>query len=465
MSGMNRSRRVLVVVFAVVIAGRAAPAAAAEPTVGSAAAKRAGPFRTPPGMGPVGSQRAPDFRLSIAIYHLPRPRQDPAAVLAKLRRTDTGLTLVDHLPRSAPARPQVALFRAPLNEFPPPDDDTLEHFGRGLTAADRRALASTGAVSALMISGPGAEAVATNRRAEKLVADLVRASGGLIWDPEARLMYSLAAWEAVQASWTADGIPDVRRHIAIHAYRDGELIRMITLGMSKFALPDLVVNQVASGHSSMEMVINLLCQRLIEGGAPAAAGRFELALDDVRHPEVKKAAQPQPNASRRATLRLQEGKREEGDAENRLLEIAFPGPSKQLQEQHDALLTRLFGREAKVIATKHDEALEAASARAKRAMLKLKPRYRMQPPLGEQLMVKAPFETDEGGTEWMWVEVVRWDGRMIDGVLQNDPQNVAGLKAGARVRVDEATLFDYLLTKADGSREGNETGALLEKRR
>ena len=316
----------------------------------------------------------------------------------------------------------------------------------------------------LLFAGPGNQAQAVNRRAQKLVTDLVNACGGLIWDPEARLMYSLAAWEDVRGSWAADGTPDVRRHIAVHVYRDGELSRMITLGMSKFALPDVVVNQVASGHS-METVINLLCQRLIEGGALAPGGRFELALDDVRHPEVSKAVGSYPNARRRATLRLQLGKRAQGDAANRLLEITFPGPPKQLQEQQNALLTRLFGSEDKVVTTEHDAALEAASARARQAVLKHKPRYRMQPPFGEQLMVKAPFEMDGGGNEWMWVEVVRWDGGTIDGVLQSDPQNVPGLKAGARVRVDEGTLFDYLLTRADGRREGNETGALLEKRR
>ena len=37
------------------------------------------------------------------------------------------------------------------------------------------------------------------------------------------------------------------------------------------------------------------------------------------------------------------------------------------------------------------------------------------------------------------------------------------LKAGARVKVKEADIFDYILVKPDGSMEGNETSKLIEK--
>ncbi len=63
----------------------------------------------------------------------------------------------------------------------------------------------------------------------------------------------------------------------------------------------------------------------------------------------------------------------------------------------------------------------------------------------KRLLVKAPFATRAGGNEWMWVEVVRWEGNRISGILENDSYQVEGLKAGARVEVDEASLFDYTL--------------------
>ena len=33
--------------------------------------------------------------------------------------------------------------------------------------------------------------------------------------------------------------------------------------------------------------------------------------------------------------------------------------------------------------------------------------------------------TDDGGREWMWVEVLKWSGGEIEGVLQNQPDRIA----------------------------------------
>ena len=77
-------------------------------------------------------------------------------------------------------------------------------------------------------------------------------------------------------------------------------------------------------------------------------------------------------------------------------------------------------------------------------------------------MVKGPFKTASGGNEWMWIEVVRWKGSKIEGILENDPFQVPNLKAGARVEVEEDSIFDYIYRHADGTREGNETSALIE---
>ena len=78
-------------------------------------------------------------------------------------------------------------------------------------------------------------------------------------------------------------------------------------------------------------------------------------------------------------------------------------------------------------------------------------------------MVKAPFITTDGGNEWMWVEVVKWKGGQISGVLRNDPEEVPDLHAGATVKVKQAEIFDYIRYTQDGKEEGNETGPLLEK--
>ena len=78
-------------------------------------------------------------------------------------------------------------------------------------------------------------------------------------------------------------------------------------------------------------------------------------------------------------------------------------------------------------------------------------------------MVKGPFR-ENGQTEWMWVEVTKWEGDIIEGILDNDPDFVKSVRAGSRVSVNVNEAFDYIFTHADGSQEGNETGKLLEQR-
>ena len=132
--------------------------------------------------------------------------------------------------------------------------------------------------------------------------------------------------------------------------------------------------------------------------------------------------------------------------------------------RQDRLLTDLFGASDSISHVDHDAELEAASRRAKQQVLAMAERYRSGPPFGERLLVKAPFQTPDGSTEWMWVDVVRWEGPTVSGILQNDPFFVAALKAGSRVEVAQDSIFDYILERRDGTKQGNETGRIIERR-
>src|SRR5262249_46214802 len=141
------------------------------------------------------------------------------------------------------------------------------------------------------------------------------------------------------------------------------------------------------------------------------------------------------------------------------------GPTATLQVRQNELLAHFFGSEEKVMgAHADDEELNAARARAQRALAKLKPRMTPRPPDLDHLLVKAPFTTRTNGVEWMWVEIVRWEGKKLSGILQNDPYEVDGLKAGSRVEVEEDSLFDYMYRRADGTSEGGETTKILMAR-
>lgn len=63
----------------------------------------------------------------------------------------------------------------------------------------------------------------------------------------------------------------------------------------------------------------------------------------------------------------------------------------------------------------------------------------------------------------MWVEVQRWHGDSLVGVLDNEPYYIKNLKRGDVVTVKEGDLFDWMIQLRDGGTEGGETNRILEK--
>ena len=343
-----------------------------------------------------GSVLGEGFAIELAVYHLPRPKRDPDAVLARSLR-GRPIALRPGPPAGPSAEPVMWVVKPPINDYLPPSDEDLDIASNGLTDREKRQLAGSRSVTVLSFAGPGKSAAASYRHALALAGDLAAATGGIIWDAVTRELFSREAWAARLDSWH-EGLPDVSAHILIHSYRDGELLRMITLGMGKLALPDVVVNQVAlSDERAFGNLINIICQTLFERPALGRAGELAVALDELKHPGARSRATKNilEGAKRRATVRLSVAERQEGDPDN-LVEIVFPGAAAELHVRQTALVDQLFGSKDEIQYVKHDDAVLAASHRATATLMKHKPRYLKGPPVGERLLVKAPFRTPDG---------------------------------------------------------------------
>ncbi len=216
---------------------------------------------------------------------------------------------------------------------------------------------------------------------------------------------------------------------------------------------------------TMWALINVVAQTLLERGRTESTGRLDVDLRTLRSRTVRESqlASLKKKAAARASLSVAVGKREEGDSDNRLMELTFEGRPGGTVERQEAILAEIFGAEDKVVHVEHDDRLLAESAQARVRLLVLKPAWLKGHDPGEHLMVKAPFRTPTGGNEWMWVEVTRWEGTRILGLLANDPFEVPGLRAGATVEVQEASVFDYLHRRSDGTVEGNTTAQFLRE--
>ncbi len=352
------------------------------------------------------------------------------------------------------------------NGFGPPSLETLKYFGRGVSREQAEAMQKSTVAAVLTFSYGAADAIATARVANDVMKELATRTGGLIWDDETRELFTPAALAEKRTSPLDHGFPDVRGHIVIHAYQNGEYIRAITLGMRKFGLPEVVINEFSwSLNDQMGNTINLFAQSLVEGATPTL-GSYDFDVSKLKHDGARAIYEKHllDGAHTIAQLTLANARADEGDPDNRLLELRFDRyRGKTVHEKHETFASSFYGSVDTVAYIKHNQAIEAASARARQKLPALRNAFNAGLEPGETMRLKAPFETSDGGREWMWVEVSSWKGSAIVGLLGNEPEQVPGLHAGATVRVNEKDIFDYILYKADGSTEGNETGREIEK--
>ncbi len=422
-----------------------------------------------PAVTPTGELMAEQIRYQLAVYLLAPPPEDPLVTLDRaVAQSGCGFERVATLAEAATRLEVEARLESDVRgRYAPPDVASLERFGRGLSADQAAALQQARQALVLDLAVPRARVWDGLRGAGQLLAELGSRTGGLLWDEETREAFTVETWrEARLGGWT-ETVPDVSRHVVIHAYQKGEWVRAITLGMAKLGLPDIVVERFSwSVQREVGLLVNLLAQTLAEGKRLDRPGELTLSLAaignaDVREPQL---ATRLAGASDEVLLRLTEGVWEEGDPANRLVEIGFdryPGPDLQARQQ--ALLVALFGAVDRARRVEHSADLLAARDRARARLPALREAFNGGLAPGEFILLKAPFDRPGGGKEWMWVEVIRWPEGRVEGLLRNEPEYARSLHAGQQVEVAEADVFDVLRRFADGREEGNETGAIIER--
>lgn len=421
---------------------------------------------------PAGPMQTAFIRYEFAVYYADAPAKPPLDALRAALRAVPGTSAlvpkIDELPKTAQ---MMAIFSTQAQqEYAPPAPALIQRFGRGLSREQAVGLQGANQVLVLDFAHPRNGSMARYRSSLLVAERVARDTGGLLWDEETREIFTPDEWRKRRVdTWQGD-LPDIRHQFIIHAYRSEHAARAISLGMAKFGLPDVVVVDFPwSANAQLAWVLTGLSQALIEGQPMGAQGRFDLDFRRLRHAALKRTLleDVQPGSSATAPLLAVKGTPEEGDPENRLIELRFDrSPGRDAGTRMLAMLDGLFGASADpLIRVDHDEALLAASAAAKARLPELKAAFERGFQPGEYLSVKAPFSTPSGGQEWMWVEVSAWSGDRITGMLRNDPVDVPGLHAGQTVTVSQKNVFDYLRTRPGAPSEGNETGKILEKMR
>lgn len=404
----------------------------------------------------------------FAIYYLPDPSSEPLTRLDEiLAASNPTFRKVDRLlPEVREPIVSARMLNDAQKTYAPPNLQSLQYFGRGVSKEDAEALQRTNSVLVLSFAYSKDFVWTGMRSALALSLTLARETQGLLWDEETREVFSPDAWEKKRLADWDEEVPEVFSHVVMHAYNHGEYVRAITLGMAKFGLPDIAIEDFPwSLNNQLGQVANLCGQALAEGQRCMQPGKFDLKINEIKNRTLRESslASLKPNAEKVALLSLQLGTCEEGDPDNRIIEIRFdryPGADQQSRQQ--ALVASLFGYEDRVVAVKQNASLEAESKRARANLAKLRSVFEAGLAPGEFIQVKAPFATPDNGQEWMWVEITLWRGDQIKGLLKNEPFSIPDLHGGQTVEVSQRDVFDYIYVHADGTQEGNSTAPLLD---
>jgi uncharacterized protein YegJ (DUF2314 family) len=419
---------------------------------------------------PTGSLLSHRAGCEFAIYLLPGVTgAKPEDALAKVLAKDKLWTQVTTWPQKPDKALLLTHVITDLSQYRPPDIRALQYFGRGLSADQAQAVQKSLEVFILEFDYPTSDVWKDLRSATVIAGELGAATQGLIWDADTRELFTPDEWNQRRLGhWPSDGVPQLSYQYVYHAYKDGDYERAVSLGMSKFGLPDIAINGfVWSDAKQVGDLLIILCQRLAEGAELRTPGQFDLDIRDIKQDDARKdqMAGVLDGGTGKAKLGLVLSKPEEGDDDNRQIEVTFDRyDGTDLHAKQDTLFTELFGAAPdKTKSIRHNDEVLAESAREREKLPGLRALFQKGLAPGEFIQLKAPFVGTENRREWMWVEVVKWDGDAVHGMLKNEPYFNPQLHAGQMVDISANDVFDYIHTFPDGHTEGNTTGPIIEK--
>jgi hypothetical protein len=109
--------------------------------------------------------------------------------------------------------------------------------------------------------------------------------------------------------------------------------------------------------------------------------------------------------------------------------------------------------------------IEPQSVRARASYPEAKARFLAGLPAGQSFFTVTRLRDAEGRWEQVFIAVDSIHGGKITGRIWNDINVVRGFRAGQSHTFSEAELVDWLITRPDGTEEGNFVGKFIDELR
>ncbi|MBM4368946.1 MAG: DUF2314 domain-containing protein [Deltaproteobacteria bacterium] len=377
----------------------------------------------------------PDARFALAYYCNPTCTGDDLDALdAALASIESSDAFSDHV--GAPKR----IMGLGGTDFGIPDADFVTAYGVGVD--DPAALAASQMVVLAWFASPREQAVESFAAAHSAFSALARANGGWVEDLDTQSLFGAEAW----ATRDPRGPIDLWFVIEDDAESDDDpAVAVATRGLRRYGDFELLVPEVdASAAGDVSWALSAIATTLHPMG-------------DVS-PSVTVATE---SASGVATLELLAAPADDPTAA--VLKVNFEGSITVPVEEP----LPVEAAAPSVAAPIASEARAPVAAPTTLAEARAAVRAAVGGPLrdafargladNEVIAVSVPFRTRNGGTEYLWVEVDRWEERGMGGRLATEPLDVNGLHEGDSVAINMVDIYDYVWKRADGSKEGNLT--------
>lgn len=116
----------------------------------------------------------------------------------------------------------------------------------------------------------------------------------------------------------------------------------------------------------------------------------------------------------------------------------------------------------KEAANNFEKAIAPYVAQARKTLPDTKKRFQKGLKPGEVLYVTVRLYNTAGQYEQVFVEVKSWKNSTIAGLLSSEPELVKERKRGEKMSVQEKDVYDWTISKPDGTEDGNFVGKFLD---
>jgi hypothetical protein len=338
-----------------------------------------------------------------------------------------------------------------------PDRQYLAAFGRGFSEAElARAAAADRAFTLLAMAAPR-EVPAAYPAVQAMALAAAEAWGGYVYDVSAKRPVAPAAYAGMRFDASACELSD---HVLVqqYPYQPGRL-RMVTLGMAKFACPEVEVRDFPPENAlAVRLAVGgaagVLMARSLSGAGPAGfPGLLALPVDFLQaadlHPVRLKDASAE--SGERITVAVSAGETDSGDPQEDVVRLGPVDPGTGTAGWSLSLSRRLVGFDQQVTYQQGDAVPPDSLAKVQSSLPALRQEYRTGLPGGAACFVQFRRETPGAGVEMLWAQVLDWPDGGLDVRVVSQPVLAKPLAAGDRIRLAEADVVDWAVRGADGS--------------